>query len=160
MCLSAISMLDDNPQDFSGIHAGFLTLFKIFMRMYVVDKFKDFHAQPVIISCILFFVIITADFLLILLIVQLTCAYNSVYDDVVGYAGLERVDIIVETIFQVSKKKWTRFIETLRLDKNLEFNEGDMGAKGGGSDGTGAGSGSGSNNEGGASGRDGDDGED
>merc|ERR1711943_159792 len=99
--------------------------------MYVVDKFKDFHAQPVIISCIFFFVIITVVFLLNLLIAQLTCAYSSVYEDMVGYARLERVDIIVETMLQVSKKKWGRFMESLRLDKNLEFNEGDIGVPGG-----------------------------
>merc|ERR1719329_1522175 len=124
-------MLDHNPADFNGIHAGFLTLFKIFMKMYVVEKFKAFHEQPVIICCIFVFIIITVVFLLNLLIAQLTCAYNSVYADMVGYARLERVDIIVETMLQVSKKKWARFMDSLRLDRNLEFNEGDIGIAGG-----------------------------
>merc|ERR1719329_2084261 len=124
-------MLDHNPADFNGIHAGFLTLFKIFMKMYVVEKFKAFHEQPVIICCIFFFVIITVVFLLNLLIAQLTCAYNSVYADMVGYARLERVDIIVETMLQVSKKKWARFMVSLGLDRKVEFNEGDIGISGG-----------------------------
>merc|ERR1719453_1468342 len=34
-------------------------------------------------------------------------------------------------MLQVSKKKWLRFMESLRLDKNLEFNEGDIGVAGG-----------------------------
>jgi len=108
-----------------------LTLFKIFMKMYVVEKFKLFHAQPVVISCIFLFLIITVVFLLNLLIAQLTCAYSSVYEDMVGYARLERVDIIVETMLQVSKKKWERFMESLRLERKLEFNEGDIGISGG-----------------------------
>jgi len=131
MCSSAISMLDHNPKDFDGIHAGFLTFFKIFMKMYVVEKFKYFHEQPVIIIVVFGFVIITVIFLLNLLVAQLTCAYSAVYEDMVGYARLERVDIIVETMLQVSKKKWQRFMGSLRLDRRLEFNEGDIGIAGG-----------------------------
>jgi len=124
-------MLDHLPNDFEGIHHGFLSLFKIFMRMYVVEKFKYLHDQPVVIICVFLFIIITVVFLLNLLIAQLTCAYSAVYVDMVGYARLERVDIIVETMTQVSRKKWKRFMESLRLDRNLEFNEGDIGIAGG-----------------------------
>jgi len=49
----------------------------------------------------------------------------------VGYARLERVDIIVETMLLVSKNKWRRFMESQRLDRRLEFNEGDIGIAGG-----------------------------
>merc|ERR1711865_214002 len=117
--------------DFDGIGNGALTLFTVFMKMDVTENFKYFHDQPIVMSCIFLFVIITVVFLLNLLIAQLTCAYSAVYIDMVGYARLERVDIIVETMLLVSKKKWRRFMENQRLDKRLEFNEGDIGIAGG-----------------------------
>jgi len=131
MTSSAVSMLDNNRPDFDGIGNGALTLFRVFMKMYVAENFKYFHDQPVVMSCIFLFVIVTVVFLLNLLIAQLTCAYSAVYIDMVGYARLERVDIIVETMLLVSKKKWRRFMENQRLDRRLEFNEGDIGIAGG-----------------------------
>merc|ERR1719223_2176056 len=34
-------------------------------------------------------------------------------------------------MLQVSARKWQRFVDSLRLDKRLEFNEGDIGISGG-----------------------------
>ena len=49
----------------------------------------------------------------------------------VGSARLKRLQIIVETMPSVSKKKWSSFVADLGLDKCLEFNEGDVGLSGG-----------------------------
>merc|ERR1712084_199690 len=49
----------------------------------------------------------------------------------VGYARLKRVKIIVESMPQVSEKRWDGFVQSLRLDQRLEFNEGDVGLAGG-----------------------------
>merc|ERR1711959_577779 len=49
----------------------------------------------------------------------------------VGYARLERADTIVDMMSTVSKKRWTGFVESLRLNKRLEFNQGDIGVAGG-----------------------------
>merc|ERR1719401_1228931 len=49
----------------------------------------------------------------------------------VGYARLERAEIIVEIMPSVPAGRWQRFTGSLRLDKRLEFNEGDTGPSGG-----------------------------
>jgi len=66
-----------------------------------------------------------------MLVAQLSCAYSAVYEDMVGYARLERAETIVEIMPTVQKKRWTTFVESLRLSKRLEFNQGDIGVAGG-----------------------------
>merc|ERR1719171_489679 len=75
--------------------------------------------------------VISAIFFLNMLIAQLSCAYSSVYEDMVGYARLERATTIVEIMPSVPRKRWQTFIESLRLNKRLEFNQGDIGVNGG-----------------------------
>merc|ERR1740117_2772756 len=70
-------------------------------------------------------------FLFNMLIAQLTCEYASIAMDMQGYARLKRVKIIVETILSVPKWQWERFSTSLRLDKRLEVNQGDVGLRGG-----------------------------
>merc|ERR1719240_2277764 len=48
-----------------------------------------------------------------------------------GYARLTRGQIIVTTIEAVSAKRWGRFLESLKFEDRLEFNEGDIGLAGG-----------------------------
>ena len=47
-----------------------------------------------------------------------------------GYARLRRVKIMVETMLAVLKWRWERFSGSLRLDKQLEVNQGDVGLRG------------------------------
>merc|ERR1719281_1205823 len=77
------------------------------------------------------FLIVSIVFLLNMLVAQLTCAYDAVYSDMVGYARLKRIRIIVESMPQVSEKRWQGFIQSLQLEQRIEFNEGDIGLSGG-----------------------------
>merc|ERR1712159_615272 len=65
------------------------------------------------------------------LVAQLTCAYEAVYSDMIGYARLERIEIIVGCIPVVSQKRWSAFIDALKLDSKVEFLAGDIGVTGG-----------------------------
>ena len=56
-------------------------------------------------------------FLVSLFIAQLSCAYSEVYDDMVGYARLERGTIIVEMMPSVPIKRWDNFVEAMRFNK-------------------------------------------
>ncbi len=49
----------------------------------------------------------------------------------VGYARLNRGNIIVTTIEGISAKRWARFLSRLVFDERMEFNEGDIGLAGG-----------------------------
>merc|ERR1712187_272831 len=66
-----------------------------------------------------------------MLIAQLACSYGSTYQDMVGFARLRRIKLIVETMPSVSAKNWAGFLNGLKLDQRLEFNEGDVGLAGG-----------------------------
>merc|ERR1719378_132295 len=70
-------------------------------------------------------------FLLNMLVAQLTCAYEAVYSDMIGYARLERIEIIVGIMPVVSDKRWRSFCDSLKLEQKCEFNAGDIGVTGG-----------------------------
>jgi hypothetical protein len=131
MFAAAVSVVKHDTKDFAGIPPASLALFKMFMRMYIVSDYAQFREEPVILICICVFLLSSAVFLLNLLIAQLTCAYTSVYVDMVGFARLQRIEISVNTIPTVSGNTWDAFVSSLNLDKKLEFNEGDIGLAGG-----------------------------
>ena len=77
-----------------------LTVFKIFMKMYVVEEFRPFEDQPAVYCCIFFFVIIAVVFLMNLLVALFSCADHDAYDDMLSCACREREVIIVETMIE------------------------------------------------------------
>jgi len=101
------------------------------MRMYDGHRYEHDVEEPVILIGVVVFLIATMVFLFNMLIAQLTCEYASIAMDMQGYARLKRVKIIVETMLAVPKWRWERFSGSLRLDRRLEFNQGDVGLRGG-----------------------------
>jgi len=129
---SAFSCLFNNVDHFKqGIHVGVFSLFKMVMNMYSAENYDKLDGEPFILLGTIVFLIISVVFLLNMLIAQLACAYNAIYQDMVGYARLKRIKIIVETMVGMSDKRWGRFTKTLGLEHRLEFNEGDIGLAGG-----------------------------
>merc|ERR1719393_868163 len=101
------------------------------LQMFSGEKYESLHEEEsVLVGCFVYLVV-AFIFLLNMLIAQLSCAYDSVYSDMVGYARLKRIRIIVESMPQVSEKRWEAFISSLRFDQRIEFNEGDVGLSGG-----------------------------
>jgi hypothetical protein len=128
---SGISVLKHDQPDFEGIHKGLLALLEMALKMYDGTHFELYERDPVVLVCVFVFLLTAQIFLVNMLIAQLTCAYESVYTDMVGYARLERVEIITVTMPQVSEKKWRTFINNMKLDSKVEFNAGDIGVTGG-----------------------------
>merc|ERR1719284_1836327 len=89
------------------------------------------HDEPALLIPIFFYVVSTVIFMLNLLIAQLNCSYQATYQDMVGFARLNRGKIAYETMPSVSKKRWERFTGALRLEERVEFGEGDIGLSGG-----------------------------
>merc|ERR1719163_352710 len=48
-----------------------------------------------------------------------------------GMARLNRIDILVDTVPQISEVRWQRFVQAMAFDTKLEFNAGDIGLPGG-----------------------------
>jgi uncharacterized membrane protein YgcG len=128
---SAISVLKQESDQFAGIHAGAYSLFRMVLGMYDAERYAEFREEPMMLGMVIIFLIFTVIFLVSLLIAQLSCAYSAVYADMVGYARLERGQIIVEIMPSISKTRWLSFVSSLRLNKRVEFNEGDIGVTGG-----------------------------
>jgi len=128
---SAISVVEHSSPDFEGIHKGLLSLLEMTMKMYSGEHYEKYESDPIVLVCVFFFLIIASIFLINMLVAQLTCAYEAVYVDMVGYARLERIDIIVTTMPAVPEKRWHRFCDSLRLNDKTEFNAGDLGVTGG-----------------------------
>jgi len=128
---SAASVLKQTNSDFAGIHKGAFALLRMIMRAYDAKKYETLEEDPTLLVLVFFFLVVTVIFFLNMLIAQLSCAYRSVYEDMVGYARLERAEKTVEIMPSVSKTRWARFVDSLRLNKRLEFNQGDIGVAGG-----------------------------
>merc|ERR1711970_279486 len=101
------------------------------MGAFDSTRFEAMRDEPTLLVMTIVFCVVTVIFFLNMLIAQLSCAYSSVYEDMVGYARLERAETIVEVMPSVPNKRWFAFIESLRLNKRLEFNQGDIGVAGG-----------------------------
>merc|ERR1711988_35518 len=128
---SGISVIKHDQNDFAGIHKGLLSLLEMTMRMYDGAHFEMYESDPLVLVCVFVFLIAIMVFLLNMLVAQLTCAYEAVYVDMIGYARLERIEIIVGIMPVVSDKRWRAFSESLKLDQKCEFNAGDIGVTGG-----------------------------
>merc|ERR1719230_217159 len=128
---SGISVIKHDQNDFAGIHKGLLSLLEMTMKMYDGAHFEMYESDPLVLVCVFIFLITIMVFLLNMLVAQLTCAYEAVYVDMIGYARLERIEIIVGIMPVVSDKRWRGFCDSLRLDQKCEFNAGDIGVTGG-----------------------------
>merc|ERR1719498_1333233 len=128
---SGISVIKHDQEDFAGIHKGLLALSEMTMRMYDGAHFEMYETDPLVLICVFVFLVTVIVFLLNMLVAQLTCAYEAVYSDMIGYARLERIEIIVGIMPVVSEKRWLSFCEALKLDQKCEFNAGDIGVTGG-----------------------------
>lgn len=128
---SALSVVKHDEDEFAGIHMGAKALLRVALGTYNAEKYARFRDEPTILIVVFFFCITVVIFFSNILIAQLSCAYSSVYEDMVGYARLERATIVVEIIPSVPQGRWKKFVESLNLNKKLEFNEGDIGVAGG-----------------------------
>eukprot|EP00927_Polykrikos_kofoidii_P033473 TRINITY_DN282_c0_g1_i7.p1 TRINITY_DN282_c0_g1~~TRINITY_DN282_c0_g1_i7.p1 ORF type:complete len:1106 (-),score=182.29 TRINITY_DN282_c0_g1_i7:180-3497(-) len=128
---SGLSCLDQQLGEFQGIHNGLLALWEIFFLLFSSEAYLQLQDEPVVMICVFVFLIIAVLFLSNLLVAQLTCTYGTVYADMVGYARIQRIRVIVDSMPQVTRKQWDNFVESLGFEKKIEFNEGDVGVNNG-----------------------------
>jgi len=116
--------------EYKSVLGSMLALFAVTVGVYEKD-YREFYDEEVLMVAVLAFIVASAIILMNLLIAQLNCSYEIVYADMVGFARMQRACLIVETLSACPKPTWVKFTKTLRLDKYLEFNEGDVGLAGG-----------------------------
>lgn len=126
---SAISVLDHDQEGMQTIMESAVALFAITVKLYQ-DDYRSVE-EPALVLAVFFYQTAVSILLLNLLIAQLQCSYEYVHQDAIGFARLNRCKVIAEVIAKTRKDQWQKFVLGLDLDKNLEFNEGDVGVSGG-----------------------------
>lgn len=119
----------DGGGNFRDMMNAMISLFAITLGFYQGD-FRDMQDDPVLLVCIFTFLTFSVVLLLNLLIAQLNRTYEFIYQDMLGYAQLNRTSLIVNAMEGVSKKTWFAFVRSLRLNEKREFDEGDLGLAG------------------------------
>jgi len=125
-----ISVLEHPYFEMRDIPNSAIALFSITVRLYE-DDYRNMLGEPALLTAVFIFVTASAVVLLNLLIAQINCSYVFIYQDMVGFARLNRAKVIVETLDECAEATWRRFVESLGLEEPMEFNEGDVGLSGG-----------------------------
>lgn len=126
---TAIACLRRDHLAFKDVTSTIVSLFAITCLMMPRD-YRELQYDPALLFAVIVFVCASAILLLNLLIAQLNCSYEHVYQDMLGYAHLNRASVIMESLQTCSETRWQRFVTSLRLDQRVEFNEGDLGLPG------------------------------
>jgi len=127
---SAISVLKNHQPDFAGLHKAMLALLEMSMKMYSGSHYERYESDPIALVVVFVFLITVVAFLLNMLVAQITCAYEAVYTDMIGYARLERIDVIVTSMTAVSDKRFREFCQKIAITEKCEFAAGDVGVSG------------------------------
>lgn len=132
LCVSAaLSCLEHKVDHFYSVPTGFMALVKMILGMFPATGYDEITDEGVIFAVVTTFLFVSVIFFINVLIAQFNSAYDAIYQDMVGYARLKRIKIVVETMPLVSKEKWSSFVGSLSFDTKLEFNDGDVGLSGG-----------------------------
>jgi hypothetical protein len=131
MISAALSCLEHKNEYFDSVPSGFMALIKMLLGMFPLQDYQDVSDDGIIFALVAIYLLLTVIFLVNVLIAQFNSAYDAIYQDMVGYARLKRIKIVVETIPLVTAVKWQSFVGSLAFDTKLEFNDGDVGLSGG-----------------------------
>jgi hypothetical protein len=128
---SALSCLrQTDSMEFYNVPDSIKCLFAITVGLYEGD-YRELTHEAFLLAGVLMFVFVSTILLINLLIAQLNCSYEYVYQDMVGFARLARASLICDTLASCPPSRWRRFVDTLKFTQRLEFDEGDLGLPGG-----------------------------
>jgi len=128
---SAISVVKHDVYDFQGIFIGSRTLLQACLGLHVKERTESVRREPLVLTLLLIFLMLSIIFILNVFVAQLTCQYSAIHSEMRGLAFLHRANIIVQTMPKVSPGRWDKFKASMRFDERLEFNQGDIGLPGG-----------------------------
>jgi len=131
MFATAISSLNHHVVGFDGVGPWLTGLLQITLGMFPPSKYEEFRSDIPVLIAVSVFVAVLSIFLVNLLVAQLNQSYRDIFEDMQGFARLNRAGVTADIIEQVSRKRWSKFLNHLRFDEPLEFNEGDVGVAGG-----------------------------
>jgi len=128
---SSLSALDHDSLPFRGIFRAALSLWELSLGVISRGQLEGVREDPVLFLGLAVFATLALTFLLSLLVAQLSEACELRYDEMLGFAWLQRCDSVVALVQALPARKWAEFRDSLQLEERLEFNEGDVGLPGG-----------------------------
>merc|ERR1719316_112961 len=132
LCFSAaLCALKHDNKDFDNMAHAAAVLLEMIFRAYPFTAYEALRDEAVVFVAVVAFLIVVVIFFINMLIGQLNCAYKGIYTDMVGYAQLRRMAIVVETLPTVSQRRWNKFVASMAFDERVEFGAGDLGVAGG-----------------------------
>jgi len=128
-----VTALMETHRRYLGIPRASLSYLLVGFHMEDPKEFQDIlnHGTGWVFVLVAAFIAAIDMFLFNLLIAQICSEHHAVYDDMVGYARIRRIQTIYFTMPYVNKASWKKWILDLGLDQRLEFNRGDVGLSGG-----------------------------
>merc|ERR1719277_1411934 len=126
---SAVCVLKTDHDEYENVPKAVISLFAVTVGVYEKD-YRELEGEPVLLGALFLFFCASGVLLLNLLIAQLNCSYEFVYADMVGFARMNRANLIVETLANTPEARWKYFVQNLGLDTPVEFDEGDIGPAG------------------------------
>jgi len=125
-----ISALRVDNEFFATVPIAALSLVKMALWLFDPTQYDEVLEDPILALTVVFFLIVSMTFLLNLLIAQLSCAYHVVFQDMMGYARLNRAKVVVKCMPTIGKRRWQRFVDGLKLGQPCQFGPDDMGMPG------------------------------
>lgn len=121
-------------RDFYNWPAAFQALLSMGLNVYGANNYGEIAVEnePLLKWFVIAFASFWHVYFMNLMVAQLCQRYIAISKDALGYARLTRGTIIFESAMpMISTKRWTRFVNSLRLEEPCELDEGDAGPKGG-----------------------------
>eukprot|EP00416_Gambierdiscus_australes_P031461 CAMPEP_0171087082 /NCGR_PEP_ID=MMETSP0766_2-20121228/19938_1 /TAXON_ID=439317 /ORGANISM="Gambierdiscus australes, Strain CAWD 149" /LENGTH=255 /DNA_ID=CAMNT_0011544767 /DNA_START=1 /DNA_END=768 /DNA_ORIENTATION=+ len=132
MFACGLGALNQGDSHFVHLEEGLVFLMKLTFGFWGSEEYvTSMQGGFLQIAVLHGYLLISNIFFINVLVAQLATAYNSTFENMLGYARLCRGRILVKAVTNVSEKRWEKFVASLDFSKRLEFNEGDIGPPGG-----------------------------
>ena len=110
----------DDGGDFNDMWNAIISLFSITVSLYQGD-FREIQPDPMLLTMIYLFLLVSVVLLLNLLIAQLNQTYEYINKDVLGFARLNRASLVVDAMASCPKSKWKKFLAEARWHPARRF---------------------------------------
>eukprot|EP00927_Polykrikos_kofoidii_P038259 TRINITY_DN32586_c0_g1_i1.p1 TRINITY_DN32586_c0_g1~~TRINITY_DN32586_c0_g1_i1.p1 ORF type:complete len:1061 (-),score=177.72 TRINITY_DN32586_c0_g1_i1:218-3400(-) len=125
---SAMCCLHAPPPEFANLSTSMLSFFEAYFEIFSEERILIIRdTSPVLYAGFFVFLLITLFFTSSLLVAQLSCSYGSIFEDMLGFARLKRVRVILDAMPAVPERRFKHFVTARNFNQRIEFNEGDVG---------------------------------
>ncbi|CAE7367938.1 RUB1, partial [Symbiodinium necroappetens] len=107
---TSISSLNHRLAEFDGVGPWLTGLLQMTLGMFPPAKYGDFRSEIAVLVAVSVFVAVISIFLVNLLVAQLNQSYRDIFEDMQGFARLNRASVTSDIIDQMSRKKWSKFL--------------------------------------------------